>query len=328
MALTLVASTFRSLLTPIAPFTWYDIPISTLDVLAALRLCVVLRQLREVAQAEHRASRSSPTDGSIEKRRSIEEEEKSFVKDATTALVVVYGGEAVVLPWLGTSPSFLFSPVVPGLYTFLTYVVESLPSIPPMSLKTELPLSILDGFSRSYLLCDLIPPVVTTLKTRDLADSPWTMLISALFIPNTGFLLVSVFSMLHPAGYALATPPELSARGWTTMDIWVAPLVTGLYALTTHTQPAWGAVHEGVYTLVRWTAMGGDGEGEKGVHAVDRETARAACAILLMGLFITRTMKNFGGDYVREMFAGGFSKKVIIRSKVDGKPYRGKVKTQ
>ncbi|TDL13363.1 hypothetical protein BD410DRAFT_779251 [Rickenella mellea] len=318
MAVTLVASTFRSLLTPIAPFTWYDIPISTLDVLAALRLCVVLRQLREVAQAEHRASRSSPTD---------EEEEKSFVKDATTALVVVYGGEAVVLPWLGTSPSFLFSPVVPGLYTFLTYVVESLPSIPPMSLRTELPLSILDGFSRSYLLCDLIPPVVTTLKTRDLADSPWTMIISALFIPNTGFLLVSLFSMLHPSGYALATPPELRTRGWTTMDLWVAPLVTGLYALTTHTQPAWGAVHEGVYTLVRGTAVGGDGEGEKGVQAVERETARAACALLLMGLFITRTMKNFGGDFVREMFAGG-SSKVIMRSKVDGKPYRGKVKTQ
>ncbi|TDL20163.1 hypothetical protein BD410DRAFT_805192 [Rickenella mellea] len=289
MALTLVASMFRSLLTPIAPFTWYDIPISTLDVLAVLRLCVVLQQLREVAQAEHRASRSSPTDdGSTEKRRRVQEEEKSFVKDATTALVVVYGGEAVVLPWLGTSPSFLFSPIVPGLYTFLTYVVESLPSILPMSLKTELPLSILDGFSHSYLLCDLIPPVVTTLTTRELADSPWTLLMLAL----------------------------------------VAPLMTGLYTLTTHTQPVWGAVHQDVYMLVHRTAVGGDGDREKGVQSVERETARAACVVLLMGLFITRTMKNFRGDYLHEILAGGLSKKVKIRPKVDGKPYRGKVKTQ
>lgn len=45
------------------------------------------------------------------------------------------------------------------------------------------------------------------------------------------------------------TPPELQAYGWMTVDLWCAPLVTGLYAFLTHAQPFWGDLH---CLIVEW----------------------------------------------------------------------------
>jgi hypothetical protein len=73
---------FRFALTPIAPFAWFGVPVSTLDVVAAFRLGMIIRQLRETIHAKH-VSAKGPV------------EEKSFVKTLATTLLVVYGGEAI-----------------------------------------------------------------------------------------------------------------------------------------------------------------------------------------------------------------------------------------
>jgi len=75
---------FRYTLMPIAPFTWFDVPLSTLDVIAAFRLCIILRQLREIAHSKHMLSKG---------KAGIED--KSFMKTLATTLLVVYGGEAI-----------------------------------------------------------------------------------------------------------------------------------------------------------------------------------------------------------------------------------------
>lgn len=74
----------------------------------------------------------------------------------------------------------MLSGVVPGLYTAVQAIVDRLPAVPPMSMNTELPLSIVDGFTRAYLLCNLIPPVVTTNASPVISSSPWTLLLTSL----------------------------------------------------------------------------------------------------------------------------------------------------
>lgn len=73
---------FRYILEPIAPFTWFGLAITTLDVVAAFRLCFALRQLRESTYAKHPSSKAGPVEG------------KSYIKNLSTTLLVVYGGEA------------------------------------------------------------------------------------------------------------------------------------------------------------------------------------------------------------------------------------------
>ena len=189
-----VVSAYQTLLTPIPPFTWFGSPISTLDVAAALRLCVVLRQLREMSLKNHLRRNGS----SNEKGRVSSVEESSSVKNVALTLCVVYGGEAVMSmyrsifwrafseyssdPWLDESPSFVFSPVVPMLYTLFTLMVDAIPAafVPDLSFKTEFPLSFLDGLTRSYLLCSLIPPLVVTHINEAISQSPWTLCLSSL----------------------------------------------------------------------------------------------------------------------------------------------------
>lgn len=74
----------------------------------------------------------------------------------------------------------MLSGVVPGLYTAIQALVEYLPSVPAPSAETELPLAVLDGFTRAYLLCNLIPPAVTANASPVIASSPWTLLVSSL----------------------------------------------------------------------------------------------------------------------------------------------------
>jgi len=75
---------FRYSLQPIAPFTWLGWGISTLDVVATIRLCIVLRQIREIMLKAH-----------VNTKGNSSVEESSFVKSVTTTWLVVYGGEAV-----------------------------------------------------------------------------------------------------------------------------------------------------------------------------------------------------------------------------------------
>ncbi|KAJ7074070.1 hypothetical protein C8F01DRAFT_1099122 [Mycena amicta] len=263
---------FNLTLEPIPPFTWFGLSLSTLDVVAAFRLCIVLRQIKEALYREHVSKRP----GGVEAR--------SFVRDWATTLTVVYGGEVMTGPLLGVPPSFMLSGVVPAFFGCIQAIVEMLPSVPPMSLQTELPLSFVDGFSRAYLLCNLIPPVVTNNVSPVIARSPWTLLLTSFITANGGFMLTGLLSFLNPTPIAIQTPSELQPYGWTATDLWAAPLVTGLYALLTHAQPFWADAHG----LLSGMLGGGV------VAALDADEARAVCVLVLTGLFVTRTVKNFG----------------------------------
>lgn len=130
--------------------------------------------------------------------------------------------------------------------------------------------------------------------------------------------------MLHPTGWSVATPAELQAYGWTTIDLWCAPVTTAIYALLTHAQPFWAELHA---LLLSWavpyvpaeyhTGLGISSDTDEKAkwvsQAIDPETARAACAIFLTILFVTRTVRNFGGQYVKDM--RGEKRKVIRASK-------------
>ncbi|KAH6919131.1 hypothetical protein BKA70DRAFT_1381695 [Coprinopsis sp. MPI-PUGE-AT-0042] len=275
LALAPIIEAYRLSLAPIAPLAWLGCPLSTLDVVAAFRLCLVLRQIRELSVKQHTARKSTF-------------EPQSFVRSVATTYLVVYGGEAITGPMLGTPPSFMLSGVVPMLYAVAQAIVDFVPSVPEMGPETEFPLSLFDGLSRAYLLCNLIPPAVTTNASPLIASSPWTLLMTSLLTANAGFFFVNFFSFLNPTSLSVQTPPELLPYGWTTTDLWCAPVTTALYAFLTHAQPFWADLH----TLI--VGFAGGAVGEKGVEAVDPETARAICALFLSALFTGRTAKNFG----------------------------------
>ena len=88
MTLQPFVSLYQHALTPLAPFTWFGLQISSLDLVAAFRLCYVLRHLREDLRNEHVKRRA--TDDKLPAP-----EDRSFVRDALTVLTVVYGGEAI-----------------------------------------------------------------------------------------------------------------------------------------------------------------------------------------------------------------------------------------
>ncbi|KIY66651.1 hypothetical protein CYLTODRAFT_423253 [Cylindrobasidium torrendii FP15055 ss-10] len=258
------------LLAPVPPFTWFGLSFSTLDVAGAVRLCVALRQIKELL---HKQQAVEPG-GKVAKI-----EDDSFVKSAAATLTVVFGGEVVTGPLLGVTPSFMISPTVTALFVGIQALVDKFPSIPAPFYELEMPLSILDGFTRAALLCDFIAPSVTANASSKIAESPWTLLITAFLSANGGFFLVNLLSFMHPGGLKLQTPPEMLPYGWTTTDLWCAPLITGLYAFLTHAQPFWGEL--------RTSFMGAN------TAPVDPASARALCALVLVGLFTVRTTKNF-----------------------------------
>ncbi|KAF8810066.1 hypothetical protein BYT27DRAFT_7162124 [Phlegmacium glaucopus] len=268
---------FRYSLQPIAPFTWFGLGISTLDVVAAFRLCIALRQLRDSLCAKHLSSKSAGPAA-----------ENSFIKSLSATLIVVYGGEAVAAPFLGIPPSFMLSGLYPSLYAGVQAIVDILPAVPIPSAGTELPLSLVDGFTRAYLLCNLIPPTVTTNASTLLSSSPWALLVTSLLVANGGFFFTNLFSFFSPISLSVQTPPELQAYGWTTTDLWCAPFVTGLYALLTHAQPFWADVHGLLAGLL------GASQNGQPVKPLDPEVARAVCALCLSTFFVGRTVKTFG----------------------------------
>ena len=77
----------------------------------------------------------------------------------------------------------MYSGVVPAFYTGIQAIVDKLPYVPAPSFELELPLAAFDSFSRAYLLCNLIPPMVTRHAMPELRDSPWTLLLTSLVRP-------------------------------------------------------------------------------------------------------------------------------------------------
>jgi len=108
---------------------------------------------------------------------------------------------------------------------------------------------------------------------------------------NGGFFFVNLFSMLSPHGFSLATPSELKAYGWTTLDLLVAPIVTALHALFTHpeAQPFWKQANYSFNNLLKPANESLRPEGEP-----DHEMIRAVCAVGLTCAFAVRALKNFG----------------------------------
>ncbi|CCM05776.1 uncharacterized protein FIBRA_08009 [Fibroporia radiculosa] len=277
-----LVAVYQYVLEPVAPFTWFGLSFSLLDIAAALRTCVALRQLKEGFHARHVAKKQASKEVTIQ-----EVEDRSFVRDATATLMVVFGGELMTAPALGIPSSFMISGTVPAFYTAIQALVNRLPAVPTPSLQTELPVSILDGFTRAMLLCNIIPPMIVNHSSQAISTSPWSLLLTSLVTANGGWFCVNLLSFLQPYALTLTTPPEFMAYGWTATDLWCAPLVTGLYALLTHAQPFWAEAHAA--TLGWW----GSATDEK-VEAVDPEYARALCAVVLATMFVTRTVKTFG----------------------------------
>jgi hypothetical protein len=84
MLLDPVIQIFSYSLRPIAPFSWLGLNVSALDVLAAFRLCIALRQMREILHKQH-----------VSKHGKATMEESSFIRSVSTTLTVVYGGETM-----------------------------------------------------------------------------------------------------------------------------------------------------------------------------------------------------------------------------------------
>ena len=84
-----VAEFYRTILKPAQPFSSLaGMPITLLDLGAAFRLCLVLRQVRETLRERHELK----VKAGVETRQM---EERSFVREALTTLLVVYGGEVL-----------------------------------------------------------------------------------------------------------------------------------------------------------------------------------------------------------------------------------------
>jgi hypothetical protein len=77
-----LAGVYPHILRPIPLFDWFGLKINTLDLIAALRLCIALRQIRELALKNYTKENG---------KKIIEE--PSFMKKSATTLLVVYGGE-------------------------------------------------------------------------------------------------------------------------------------------------------------------------------------------------------------------------------------------
>ncbi|SRR6266404_634980 len=89
-------------LQPVSALAWIGDPIPILDVAAAVRLAVILRQAREYFHNEHlakasAASRQAKNEQTGKNITHIDPpEQRSRVRDLVTTFLLVFGGEAVV----------------------------------------------------------------------------------------------------------------------------------------------------------------------------------------------------------------------------------------
>jgi len=288
MALSLASSVFKLAMAPVPPFNSPSLPsLSALDLLGAMRLSVALRQLRR---------REGGAAG---------EPQGTWFHDLWMTLVVVFGGELVVSAMLSTPPSFMLSPTVPLVFVASHTAASLLPMIPFPSIDNELPLAILDAATRSTLVCDFASSLIKNNPNPLLRTSPMALLVTSTVLGNGGFWFVNAFSMLSPKGWSVTTPPELKPSGWTTMDLWVAPLMTAIFATATHLQPFWVELQ-----LLLLSALGSapeapiaDGVDEKfavadTVQPMSVDNARTLCFLLMATLFSGRAIRNFGAPNV------------------------------
>ncbi|KAH8991079.1 hypothetical protein EDB86DRAFT_1636279 [Lactarius hatsudake] len=297
-------------LQPVPALAWLGAPVSALDVAAALRLAVSLRQVRKLYYDQHvvkiSATGSIPEDG---KKVGELTESRSRVRDFIATLVMVHGGEAISAPWLGLQPSFIVSGTSPTIFLSAHALVDLLPTIPSLSVRTELPLTILHALHRTILLCNVVPRVVAGHASPAVATSPYTLLLTAFIMPNGGPFFANLFSLLRPTPMQVSTPPELLPYGWTATDLWAAPLVTGLYATLTHAQPFFAHLHVLLFSFLSPLGLAylsdasakRDGPStQKEVAPLDTHTARAACAVVLCALYVNRAVRTYGLTTVRK----------------------------
>jgi len=219
-------------------------------------------------------------------------------------MVIVFGGEMIAAALLTVPPSFMISPTITLLFIGSHTVANALPEalVPDIDIQSELPLSLLDAMTRSMLVCDGVVSLIKNNPNPLLRASPMALLITSTLLGNGGFFLINVFGMLSPAGWTVGTPPELGPYGWTTTDLWVAPLASAIFATLTHAQPFWAHLH---LTLIDF--LGGQNifasyllsSSKDGVLGpVDNHTARSICALFMAGVFASRAVKNLWGPAV------------------------------
>ena len=74
----------------------------------------------------------------------------------------------------------MLSGAVPIFYVLMQGWVEIMKTVPELSMSSELPLALLDGLTRAYLLCNLVPPAVVAHSSAAIANSPWALLMTSL----------------------------------------------------------------------------------------------------------------------------------------------------
>lgn len=97
-ALSSIMAVYDVSLQPIASLAAFGVTVTPIDVVGALRLALVIRQLREIFHRQH-IDKSKPTGGGSGGRPGkdrAEVESRARARDLVTTLVMVYGGEAVV----------------------------------------------------------------------------------------------------------------------------------------------------------------------------------------------------------------------------------------
>ena len=103
LALAPIVELYRWGLQPVAPFSWFGIQIGAIEFAAAVRLCLILRQVRELIAKGYKAHAAQATARASEKEKVAagalgpKFEEKSLVRDLVATLIVVHGGDAIGL---------------------------------------------------------------------------------------------------------------------------------------------------------------------------------------------------------------------------------------
>lgn len=97
-ALAPIVELYRWGLQPVAPFSWFGIQLSAIEIAAAVRLCLALRQTREFIAKGYKTQATADLPEKEKATATVlgpKFEEKSLVRDLVGTLVVVHGGDAI-----------------------------------------------------------------------------------------------------------------------------------------------------------------------------------------------------------------------------------------
>ena len=112
----------------------------------------------------------------------------------------------------------MYSGVVPVFYMAVQATVDKLPSVPIPSFRFEGPMALLDAFSRTYLLCNLIPPMVLQHTSPAIKENPWTLLLTSL-------VRFSQYSIVRPYMLKNRSPAHRERRFLLHQPLLVLPAV-------------------------------------------------------------------------------------------------------